>query len=449
MFNIHPSAQANYDAKIRLLVSRLAEMPREKSHKSSFKLDIHANTITDKEIIGEIRESISDYRGKTVGRFFMLESKRYGLVDAHHEELEKLAEAIQRLPSFRNKLSQHFIEECIFSWLQNSVSKRNQSKSFMSFLIEEASKAIKPITVYVPIANTITEIPFRFCGATIRNLTKDMVDDMLSVAESIREEEQKSKAKNFFDDFRQKYQGYAIIELTLECEPNFANDFSINTANQITDLLGIYSGTVLIPDIKCISKIKGTENLAQSTMILKTEKGNFNIQQQLLDCASAKYWYISKTNLEDYFKCGLEIISEIVIKKQISEFESTVLNMALLYSKAAFTSDPLEKLVYMLSALESTLLKNESEPIQQNLAERLAVFISQELAERKAIIKNVKTVYGLRSRYLHHGHSSSDLDELSKFFFHVWLFYVELVARSHIFKSKMEFLDAIDDYKLG
>jgi hypothetical protein len=46
----------------------------------------------------------------------------------------------------------------------------------------------------------------------------------------------------------------------------------------------------------------------------------------------------------------------------------------------------------MLSALESILLKNSNEPIQQNLSERLAVFTAQELAKRKSIISTPESV---------------------------------------------------------
>jgi hypothetical protein len=205
---------------------------------------------------------------------------------------------------------------------------------------------------------------------------------------------------------------------------------------------------MLTPDVKCISKIKGTENLAQSTTISRSESNELNITHGILDQASMRHWHISENDVEEYAKCGLGILSEISVKEKPTEFESLILNTSLLYSKAAFTAEPIEKLVYVLSALESTLLKNENESIQQNLAERLAIFTSQELAERKSIIKTVKSVYGLRSRYLHHGHTSGELEDLSHFLLHVWMFYVKLLGESRSFSYKAEFLEAIDDHKL-
>ena len=183
--------------------------------------------------------------------------------------------------------------------------------------------------------------------------------------------------------------------------------------------------------------------------MIAVNDGSLNVTNGTLDKASAKDWIITESDLQDYGKCGLGVISKIASKDKPTKFESTILNMAFLYSKVAFTSDPLDKLVYILSALESTLLRSDNEPIQQNIAERIAFFISQEKEERKTIIKNLKYVYGLRSRYLHHGHSTSEIDELSKFFFNVWLFYVKLTANWQTYKDKDEFLNAIDDHKLS
>jgi hypothetical protein len=336
----------------------------------------------------------------------------------------------------------------MFSWLRNEFESPGTSEPFMQWLSSEASKVVKPITVFVPVANAVVEAAFQFCGATIRNMTKAMIDDLASIGESNPDEEVRKSATTFFDEFRKEYQGYVVVETHLTCEPNFANDLAINIASRVTDLLGIYSGAVLMPDVKCVSKIKGTENLGQYTTVTKAQDGGLSIQKGILDRASARHWHISRLDLEEYSRCGLGMVSQIATKEKRTDFESTVLNMAFLYSKAAFTSDPMEKLVHMLSALESTLLRNESEPIQQNLAERLAFFTSHELSERKTIIKNVRHVYGLRSKYLHHGHSSGDLEEMSTFFVRVWIFYVQLVVNSGRFNSKSEFLDAIDDHKL-
>lgn len=450
MFEVHPSAEDNFNSKAKALIERIEKAPRDNQPTRRFKSEVHVGAaITDKNIIGEPQEAIINYRGNTVGRFFISEGERYGLMNSGHLALVELAEKIQRLPAFRDRLSQKFIEESIFSWLKKCFTEANQEKAFMPTLIESANEVVEPMTVYVPIANTVVQRPFLFCGVVIRNISKSLIDEMAAIRASILDESKRANANQFFEQLRKDYQGFAAVEMNLVCEPEYANDFAVMTAQRVTSFLGIYSSAMLVPDVKCISKIKGTENLAQSTTISRTDSNRLSIQRGILDRAPGQHWHIAETDLDRYAKGGLGILSEIAIKEQPTEFESLVLNTSLLYSKAAFTAEPLEKLVYMLSALESILLKNENEPIQQSLAERMAIFTSQELTERKTIIKNVKAVYRLRSRYLHHGHSSSELEELSDFFIRVWIFYVQLLAKSRAFTSKSEFLDAIDDRKLS
>ena len=450
MFEIHPSAEKNFNSKVMSLIETIDEIPREEQSTQKFETQFHIGAhITGEDIIGEPREAATDYRGNTVGRFFICEGKRYGIENHSHIALVEIAETIQRLPAFRDRLSQKFIEEKIFDWLKNSFINKKQDQDFIDYLVDMAHQAVEKVTVYVPIANTVVQSSFIFGDAEICTITKQLVDEVASIGKPISNKKEKEESRIFFDKFRKDYQGYAAVKASLECEPNYANDLAVTIAQRVTSFLGIYSGAMLIPDIKCISKIKGTENLAQSTTISYSGTNKFSIQHSIIDSASCKHWYISEKDLNDYAQCGLGVISKILAKDKPTEFESLILNTSILYSKAAFTAEPLDKLVYILSALESTLLKNESEPIQQNLAERLAVFSSQELAERKSIIKSVKAVYGLRSRYLHHGHTSSELETLSYFFLKVWVFYIKLLGVSQTFSDKSKFLEALDDHKLG
>lgn len=450
MFEIHPSAEENFNSKVCSLIKKVEAAPVQGKFVPKFETEVHVGTtITEKDIIGDLQEKASDYRGNTVARFFISNGVRYGLENESHKSLVDLAEKIQRLPAFRDRLSHEFIEEIIFKWIKNSFIENEPNKLFMSTLIEEAREAVKPVTVYVPIANMVVERPFAFCGVVICNITKSLVNEIAATGASIEDEKQKKNAETFFEKFRKDYQGYAAVEIKLDCEPNFANDLAIMTAQRVASFLGIYSGAMLTPDIKCICKIKGTENLVQSTTISIFESNSLSVTHGILDKASMRGWHISEKDIEEYAKCGLGVLSDLAVKEKPTEFESLILNTSTLYSKAAFTAEPLEKLVYILSALESTLLKNENEPIQQNLAERLAIFTSQELAERKSIVKAVKSVYGLRSRYLHHGHTSGELEGLSEFLLHVWIFYIKLLGASQSFTNKSGFLEAIDDHKLG
>ncbi len=358
MFEIYPSAEGNFNSKICSLIEKIEATQRQEDSVPKFETEVHVGiTITDKDIVGGLQEKTSNYRGNTVARFFISEGVRYGLENESHKSLVDLAEKMQRLPAFRDRLSRDFIEEAAFNWLEKTFSRNDQEKPFMSVLIDEAREAVKPITVYVPVANMIVQRPFSFCGVVICNITKALVDEMAAIGGSIDNEQQKNDAAAFFDKFRKDYQGYAAVEIRLECEPSFANDLAVMTAQRVASFLGIYSGAMLMPDVKCICKIKGTENLAQSTTISRSESNSLRVTHGVLDQASMRHWHISENDLDEYAKCGLGVLSEIAIKEKPTEFESLILNTSMLYSKAAFTAEPLENWFIYCLLLKALFLR--------------------------------------------------------------------------------------------
>lgn len=447
--NIHPSAANNFNEKASGLITLIEEFPIEKQRESSFNSDLHvAASITEKDIIGEIGVATSDYRGNTIQQFFHFNDKRFGLSENNYSQLREIAERIQSLAAVRSVLSLSFVEKQLFSWISKKYRGLNVPDLFVEYLDEEASAVIKTITTWIPIANLEVETAFAISGSEIRPFSKSMIDKWAAKVDTLAGEN-KENALKFFEKIRKDYQGLAAVVTTTTSEPEYANDYALEEAQKITAVLGIFSGATLMPDVKCVSNIKGSELIAQSTIFLIGDKDTFQMTSGIIDKASAKYWRLGQRDIIEIQKTGLDTISALLASDSPTEFEKSTLNAVFLYSKSAFTADPVEKVVYMLSSLESILLKNENEPIQQNLAERIAVFTAQELSKRKAIIKMIKSIYGVRSRYLHHGHTSSELKLISEFMMQVWVFYIQLLANVMRFSTQEEFVNAIDDHKLS
>lgn len=104
--------------------------------------------------------------------------------------------------------------------------------------------------------------------------------------------------------------------------------------------------------------------------------------------------------------------------------------------------------MYILVALESLLLKNDSEPIQQNIADRISFAIGKSADERREIVKNIKDIYNIRSKFIHHGTTSFQNRALiQKFMNYAWLTFLFLVQQSHSFETKDKCIFALDHIK--
>jgi hypothetical protein len=173
----------------------------------------------------------------------------------------------------------------------------------------------------------------------------------------------------------------------------------------------------------------------------------FKFESAIAEKATSMTMRLSKKDIDEIQTIGLSKISVLLTKKQLSPFEKQILHSILLYAKATFTSDPTEKIIYIVTSLESLLLKTETEPIQQNLSDRFSIFYGKDIDEKKELIKTIKEIYSIRSKYLHHGQSKSELEIISSFLWHVRLFYLRLLHFTDKYTSKEDFLTAIDDQK--
>lgn len=444
MLTIHDSAKLNFDSKVLTLINLIQRVNKNPAPQI-INPEYHIKTNINENDIIRIKQSLRDSNGKIVSRFFTHDGHKYGILPDNYYTLQKLAESIQHNISFNNIASIEYTESSIFDWISERYKDKVTNDSFIDYFISKLSNDVKKFNILIPLSNIYVENEFIFCGAKIKNLSKQLIDDF---EKNFRQKKKDEKAVDIiFDRFRSNYQGRAVAEFCVESEPIFAQEFCLNEANKITDLLGIYSPAIYAPNIECGTKPKGMERNLSFTAIISHEDST-TITESLLNKGSMQTRYLSDKRLQEYGECGLFIISKLATKKTLSNFEKSILNMAYLYSKAAFTPNPLEKIIYILSSLESILLKNESEPIQQNLAERIALFIDNKLNTRKDIIKNIRNIYSFRSKFLHHGHTLHDLEEFSIFYKNIWLFFVKLVLSFDKFSTKQDFINTIDDIKL-
>lgn len=65
--------------------------------------------------------------------------------------------------------------------------------------------------------------------------------------------------------------------------------------------------------------------------------------------------------------------------------------------------NPYDRLLKLIVSLETLLIFDDNEPIQSNLAERVALLVSTKYESRKGIVKFVKRMYRYRSSVVHHG----------------------------------------------
>lgn len=136
--------------------------------------------------------------------------------------------------------------------------------------------------------------------------------------------------------------------------------------------------------------------------------------------------HLNNETIDDLEKGDLDVINKLLRKRgKISEFENRILTgiywfaealkIDIYYNKDYSDDDreiPIEnfefinrgeKLLKLFMALESVLNFNNKESITQNISERVALLINDNLDGRKQIKNHIRSLYNLRGNMVHQG----------------------------------------------
>lgn len=447
--NIHPNARSRFDADATALLGFVTDRPPTTPAPPEFPDDIEKTEIPSEDV-KDFRREARDESGRLLEYEFAASGKLY-VVD--RDGCAAVATLAQRICANRELsllLSRTFVEGVALSWVIDRMSVIPVEPAFCDYFIGRAQEAVKKLKVWTPIANLVVQSPFRFAGTTIRTLPAATVIGWESHAIQETPEAERYYVVGYFARLRKFFQGYAAFVFEIEAEPLRAEEYAHAEAERALALLGIYSGAVLHPDAKCPFSMRGTWSVPGATFILESDGALQAIKSGVRGHPSGMLrmkW--SDADLERLRTSEFETASALLALPKPNDFQAAILNALFLYARAAYTDESIDKVVHVLSSLESMMLKDENEPIQQNLGERIAVFTQTDLIHRKTIIQAIKAAYRLRSRYLHHGLPPSDDAIIQNLLVIAWDFYVKLMAASDRHTERLEFVQWIDDAKLS
>jgi hypothetical protein len=132
-----------------------------------------------------------------------------------------------------------------------------------------------------------------------------------------------------------------------------------------------------------------------------------------------------------------------------NEFQELHLGALIHYSRNILKSETAERLLYIITALESVFIKDANEGITQNLRERIAAFGGKDKAKRLKILKTIANVYELRSGFVHRAVPVSDMSQIEQFLLEAWSTFVFLLNNFNKWRTKSDFLRMIDEHKFS
>lgn len=444
---LHDRAASSIDAKGESLVALGYIEPFAKPQPEKFPSRRRPKaTITAKDMAGTPKSSLIDLVGRTLGRFYAEEGQNVGLKGEDYTKLRLTAETILKSAPFSSGLSNAFVEEKIFEWWTSR--KRNQPVGTLSsFMLAAAEKAIKVHEIIIPISCIEFEKAFQYGDVLIAPMDRSLLQG--SADHFANQNPAKADAiRASFCELDEEMGHQTTVQVTLIGEPEFASKRAQAIAFEVTAVFRFMSPAAVSWNVPFPCFPSGCEHIRRITS-LHIKDGHVSIISGSIIDHGLFSWRVEFDDLDRYMKQGFGGAAIFFEDKALSDFQERIRTSIIHYANGVALQNVSDRLVYVMSALEHLFLRGSGELIQNNVAERIAFFTKRKSSERRELVKNFKNAYQLRSNIVHHLISVENEPVLTKFFENAYIAVHSAMVSMYKFRTRDEFLDAIDSVKFG
>lgn len=443
MFKLHPDAANALEAiAADVAVSHQPPLPRPAG--ASWGEPHISARITDKDIIGAFKTFEYDGSGAKVAFRTRKDEVPVSIEGDDFTRLQTLVKRVLGISALRDVLSEDYVETLAINW----CVELRETMPFSAYLSERVRADVSNHQIWVPVSDLQVQEDFHFGQVRIITIGRRFLDSAETSALSEHAEHREEIAA-YFAKLRGRLQGNAAVAVSVKGEPRFASKQAQILAEAAVGLLRFFHMAGLTSKFHSPVALLGSESVHRTHSLRIAGVDRFDYLQALKH-PDARSWRLPGAELAELKRRNLELAGTLISDDSGSEFADRVRSSLLTYSKGMTFAETSDRLVYSFSALEGLFLKDGSEPITQNVAERVAFSASRNPDERMDIVKNFRTVYAARSQYIHHRQNKALPDgELDKFFITAWTALYNALANTRKFAKTADFLQTIERMKFS
>jgi Apea-like HEPN len=427
---LHPDAARNFNDKTRALLDKVGPMtealPSELPTHAA-RPGAPAHVVSEGEIFDFKITGLQDQLGRTTARYFEHEGRRFGLEGDRYKELARLSEGLQRTNALRDVVSTKWVEDRILDWMKEQHTGGG-TPELADFIAERCEEDVKEHEVWFPVARLSLDSDLAFGNVVFKTIPKEMLDwyeEDVRRAEEGRSEEEAAQIDLHMSRIRHELQGLAASTITVEAEPQRAAEVGRRESERAVELLRVFDvGATTTPEVTSYCALLGRENIEQIRR-LNVEGGRIRGEAYQNVGVPVMNFHLSDEDISRYKETlGFDSASELLTLERRTDFQEKLLDALLLYSRSTREKDLAGRLVYMLVAIETILLRDANEYIEQNIGERMAFVLANTLEERRATVRHLKDAYRLRSKFIHHGQTIDEIETVRTFMLDAWKLFI-------------------------
>ncbi len=442
-FVLHPDAAARFDEMAQDLLGRVRAFPKAGITRPASPIYPVAN-LGPEDLIGEIKVAtrIVDGTNTEIGRGWDSHGVTVGWIESDFKELTALAEKLERTGALKDRISNTFLVNEVFTWLQLKL-EGHTTEPFNGHVLRRCTESVKQFEIWIPLHMTYSRSEFAIGEVMFRTVSESMMHSWLAriPPESTTDPVTAHELKRL----RSRIQASLAGVVTVTAEPTKATELAREKVQQSAALLRFLAPANFSCRIRSYCVPLGMENSELHTELFVENGKIVSIDRSVTDYGPTAW------NVDQVAALTPDVLPALrsLASNQTSEFRRLLFDALLLYCRNSLEIDLSGKLVFIFAALESLLLRDSNEPIQKNLGERMAFLIGTTLDRRKAIAKNIEDMYKVRSSFIHHGGQVTEDGTIVQFLYNAWDCLHGLLSAVDTISTKSELIVALENRKFS
>jgi hypothetical protein len=118
---------------------------------------------------------------------------------------------------------------------------------------------------------------------------------------------------------------------------------------------------------------------------------------------------------EDAQKLGIQkfgLMTDKYLSNTLEQMDKSIIRSLIWFGESRMDHDIASRFLKLMLAIECVLNSSDNAPINATLSERVAFILGDDIEERLRLVKQMKTLYSIRSRITHHGSTDAGYEEL-------------------------------------
>jgi hypothetical protein len=440
--SLHPQARAQFDAEAAALRNCLepAEPPRANDVQGSKAHRYVQKILTEQDLRDEaiIMRAEMPLTGDLVDVFLIEKARCLRLATPASLKLQEHARALADRAELRPYCSATFVEQRLLHWLIRAPSSDH---GWTADFLTSLEAAIVEAEYLVPLEGIDLITPFRLGDLELCFITTDMCDHAFP---SILGKAPIDSWNTFIGRFREQYQGRACVRYRCRAESTRGQELAIQKADQVVGLLRFYHAAAF--DVRIPCNVNRFERGARDiTHVIQVQSGAIDglVDSIATDDAATDTW--DEKHLSMARAAGLDVAQLVLLEEDVTPLQRIAYAALQRYARGLASRQVEDRLLQACIAIESILLRNNTEPILDNGARRTARFIAKDIDSRRAVVDDLRKAYRDRSGYVHHGAKASaeNIALFNRVASHACAVIVGALCDKH-FQSKEDLIDYLD-----